>query len=70
MLTTQKYVVLPIKESDNGKRVCNPTREAGSPTSNGNHIYTEVGGGCDGLFLHPYPHSSLEGDLVAEGPNA
>jgi hypothetical protein len=59
-----------IKESDNRKRVCNPTQETGSPTLNGNHIYMEVGGGHDGLLLHPFPHPSLEGDLVVEGPNA
>jgi hypothetical protein len=69
-LTTPKYVVLLIKESDNRKRVCNPTWKVGSPTLNGNHIYTEVGCGRDGLLLCPFPHISLEGDLVAEEPNA
>jgi hypothetical protein len=50
--------------------VCNPTQEVGSPTLNGNHIYTEVGCGRDGLLLHPFCHLSLEGDLVEEEPNA
>jgi hypothetical protein len=67
---TPKYVVLLIQESDNGKRVCNPTPEAGSPTPNGNHICTEVGCGRDGLLLRPFPHLSLEGGSVAEEPNA
>jgi hypothetical protein len=50
--------------------VCNPTQEVGSPTPNGNHIYTEVGYGCDGLLLRPFPHLSLDVDLVAGEPNA
>jgi hypothetical protein len=52
------------------KKVCNPTPEAGSPTPNGNHICTEVGCGRDGLLLRPFPHLSLEGDLVGEECNA
>jgi hypothetical protein len=50
--------------------VCNPTQEAGLSTPNGKHIYIEVGCRCDRLLLHPFPHLSLEGDLVAEEPNA
>jgi hypothetical protein len=70
--TTPKYTVLPIHESNNGKRVCNPTLEAGSPTPNGNHICTGVGGGLDGLLLRPLTHLSLGGggDSVVEEPTA
>jgi hypothetical protein len=67
--TTPKYVVLPIQESNNEKRVCNPTLEAGSPTPNGNHICTKVGCGHGSLLLRPFPHLLLEGDSVGEEPN-
>jgi hypothetical protein len=68
--TTPNYVVLPIKESDNRKMVCNPIPEVGSPTSNGNYVYMEVGCRRDGLLLHPFPHLALAVDLVAAKPNA
>jgi hypothetical protein len=50
--------------------VCNPTREAGSSTLNGNHIYTKVGCRRDGLLLRLFSHLSLVVDLVAEESNA
>jgi hypothetical protein len=50
--------------------VCNPTRQLGSPTQYGSHIYTQVGCGHDGQLLHPSSHLSLTVDLVAEEPNA
>jgi hypothetical protein len=50
--------------------VCNPTREAGSPTLNGNHVYTEVGYRRDELLLRPFPHLLLVVDLVVQEPNA
>jgi hypothetical protein len=46
MITTKyitSYLVLPIKECDNEKMVCNPTRQTGSPTQHGSHIYMQVG---------------------------
>jgi hypothetical protein len=47
ILITTKYItyylVLPIKESDNGKTMCNPTLKADSPTQHGSHICTQVG---------------------------
>jgi hypothetical protein len=46
------------------------TPEAGSPTSNGNLICTEVDCGRNGLLVRPFPHLSLEGDSVGEEPNA
>jgi hypothetical protein len=49
--------------------VCNPTRQAGSPTQHGSHIYTQVGCGDDEHLLHPSPHLSLAVDLVVEEPN-
>jgi hypothetical protein len=64
------YVVLPLKESGNEKTVCNPTRQAGTPTQHGSHIYTQVGCRYDGYLLRPSLHLSLAVDLVAEEPNA
>jgi hypothetical protein len=73
-LITAKYItsclVLPIKESDNEKIVCNPTRQVGSPTQDGSHIYTQVDCEHDGYLLRPSPRLSLVVDLVTEEPNA
>jgi hypothetical protein len=49
--------------------VCNSTRQAGSLTQYGSHIYTQVGCGHDEYFIHPSPDLSLAVDLVAEEPN-
>jgi hypothetical protein len=49
--------------------VCNPTRQAGSQTQHGSHIYTQVGCGHDRHLLRLSPHMSLMVDLVAEEPN-
>jgi hypothetical protein len=64
------YLVLPIKESDNEKTVCNPTRQAGSPTKHSCHIYMQTSCGHGRYLLRPSPHLSLVVDLVAEEPNA
>jgi hypothetical protein len=50
--------------------VCNPTRQVGTLTRHGNHIYTQVGCGHDEYLLRSSPHLSLAVDLVAEEPNA
>jgi hypothetical protein len=65
----QYYLVLSIKESDNGKTVCNPTLEVDSSTQHGSRICTHVGYEHDGYLLRPSPHLSLMVDLVAEEPN-
>jgi hypothetical protein len=64
------YVVVLLKESDNKKTVCNLTRQVGTPTQHGNHIYKQVGCGHDGYLLHPSPHLLLTVDLMSEEPNA
>jgi hypothetical protein len=50
--------------------VCNPTRQSGSPTQHGSHIYMQVGYRHDRYLLHPSPHLSLVVDLVMGEPNA
>jgi hypothetical protein len=56
------YLVLPLKGSDNEKIVCNPIRQAGTPTQHGNHIYTQMGCRYDRYLLRPSPHLSLAVD--------
>jgi hypothetical protein len=51
------------------KMVCNPTRQAGSPTQHGSHIYTQVGCGHNEYLFHPSPHLLLVVDLVTGEPN-
>jgi hypothetical protein len=66
MLNNTKICSIIDKGIRQWKMVCNPTREEGSPTPNGNHIYMQVGCRCDRLLLRPFPHLSL----VVEEPNA
>jgi hypothetical protein len=59
-----------VKEIEQRKTVCNPTRHAGSPSQHGSHSYMQVGCGHDGHLLRPSLHLSLVVDLVVEEPNA
>jgi hypothetical protein len=50
--------------------VCDPTRQTGSPTQYGSHIYMQVIYGHDRYLLRPSPHLSLTMDLLAEELNS